>query len=258
MNGAATRILLARRASGREHAAVFEPEGLRVEGGFAPRRRVAYRAVHGLERAGAWLWVGCGPLPVGLGGRDVPAARLAALEAELRARIAALPDGASRLARLDARRPARPHFPWLALALVAALALALAGAFRFMLATDLLLALGLGLVAERWLGRLPLLASGLAAALAAAWLERPAEWLGLASLAARVLPASWIGLLAFARLRRERELSVLARSAFDLTAPLAFAFAVYALASGMRPLLLGMALLVGFATAKLVLRRTSS
>ena len=256
MNGG--RILLARRASGSDHAVVFEPDGLRIEGGFALRRRVPYRSVYGLERAGAWLWVGAGALPVGLGGRGVPAAQLSAVEAELRARIGALPDGGRRLARLDVRRAARVHAPWLTALLAVALGVALAttAAGWLDLATDLLFLLCFGLLAECWLGTPPALACAAAALLAASLVEPPAALADLAA-AARILPAGWVGLLAFARLAREPALSVRVRSACELAAPLALAFGLHGLAVHASPLPLGLGLLAGCAVAPLVLRSTS-
>jgi len=261
MSGAATRILLARRTSRRDHTVVFEPGVFRVEGvPCLPRRRIAYRSVYGVERAGVTLWIGAGFVPAGLGGRDVPPAQLAAAEAELRARIAALPDGARRLARLDARRAARVHPPWLTVALAAVLGLAFASASdgKLGLATELLFLLSLGFLAEPWLGPLRLLASGAAALIAGGWVEPAATVAGLAALAARLLPASWIGLVAFTRLLRERGLSVRERSGFDLAAPLALGFVVEAFASGASLLPLGLAALAGFAIAPLVLRRAST
>jgi hypothetical protein len=254
-----TRILLARRTSGSDHAALFEPDGLRIEGGFAPRRRVPYRSVYGLERAGTWLWLGSGILPVGLGGRDVPAAQLDAVEAELRARIAALPDGTRRLARLDARRTARLHLPWLcpALALVCGAAPASGAESPLALATQLMILLAFGLPAERWLGPMPLLASGLVGVSSAA-LVSPRLVAGFPLPLAPALSAAWIGLLAFVRLRREAGLPVLARSAFEWLAPLALALAVCGVASGAGALTLGLAALAGFAAAPLVLRQRSS
>jgi hypothetical protein len=257
VSGGATRILLARRASGSDHAAVFEAGGLRIEGGLALRRRVSYASVYGLERTRSWLWVGAGVVPVGLGGRDVPAPQLDAVETELRARIAALPDGDRRLGRLAARRAAQPRFPWLcaALALAFGAALVEGAEGRLALATELLFLLAFGLPAERWLGPRPLLASGaIGAPLAALAFPRAA-----ASLAFQVAPtlcAAWIGLGAFARLRREAQLPVLARSAFDWMAPVALAFAVYGLASHASLPGLGLAALAGFAVGPLVLRST--
>jgi hypothetical protein len=254
VNGNGTRILLARRASGCDLAVVFEPDALRIEGGFATRRRVAYRSVYGLERAGAWLWLGAGLWPVAIGGRDVPPAQLARVEAVLRERIASLPDGERRTARLAARRAARLHRPWLS----AAVAVLLAGALvtrpvgRLALATDGLLLLAVGLLAERWLGRGPLVASGAAGLLAGGLLAPPS----LVE-SARALAAAWIGLVAFARLWREAELSVLARSAFEAAAPLALILCVHAFASGAGLLPLAAATLAGFAAAPLVLRRAS-
>ena len=248
MNGA--RILLARRASGSDHAVVFAPDGLWIEGGFTLRRRIPYRSVHGLERAGAWLWLGTGLLAVGLGGRDVPPAQLAALEVELRARIAALPDGARRLARIDARPPSATRVPWLATALAPAAGFALyESASPLGLAPDLLFALAFALSVERWLGRLALLAAAVTG-------------LGAASLAGPAAPASFAacgaaascGLLAFARLVREGRLGVLARSALDGTALLALAFGLYELAVDAPGRALAVAALAGFALAPLVLR----
>jgi hypothetical protein len=125
---------------------------------------------------------------------------------------------------------------------------------RLALATQLLFALAFALPAERWLGPLPVLASGAAGALAGALIPPPAE----ASLqVAPALAAAWLGLAAFVRLRREAELPVLARSAFEGLAPLALAFGAYAVVSRASLAGLGLAALVGFAVAKLVLRRAS-
>jgi hypothetical protein len=255
-NGNGERILLARRASGQDHGVVFGPDALRIEGGFALRRRIPYRSIRGLERAGAWLWLGAGFWPAALGGRDVAPAKLDTVEAELRARVAALPGGERRLA---APRAPRLHRPWLSLALASALAgagLALAREPRLALATDVLLLLAVGLVAERWLGRAPLVASGAAGLLAGGGAGMAAFLAAPAGFAARALCAAWIGLLAFARLRRAAALSVLARSAFDATAAVALAFGAHALASGASPLALAAAALAGSAVAPLVLRHT--
>jgi hypothetical protein len=253
------RILLARRASGCDHAAVFEPDALRVEGAWPWQRRVAYRRVHGLERAGAWLWVGAGLVPAVLGGCDVPAAQLDLVAAELRARVAALPDGARRRARIDARRAARVRPPWLTLALGAAFAGALAagGTGAREAATPLLFVLALGALVESWLGPRAALAGGAAALLAAGLAVPSAAAAGPAAFAARVLPAGWIGLAVFARLACERRLSVRARGALDLALPLALAFAAHAAASRASPLALGLAALAGCAAAPLVLRERS-
>jgi hypothetical protein len=258
MNG--TRILLARRASGSDHALVFEPDGFRVEGGFAPSRRVAYRRVYGIERAGAWLWVGAGVAPVIVGGGLAAAASLDAAAAELRARVAALPDGAERLARFDARRPPRARLPWLAPALAALLGGVLAAeeALSLSAAAELLFGLALALLGERWLGAWPLFASGAAALLAASLAERPASLAGLATLAAPGLAAGWLGLLACARLLRERSLAVRERSAFDLAAPLGLAFLLSALATAASPLALALGLAAGLGAGLLVLRRAAA
>jgi hypothetical protein len=255
-----TRILLARRTSGSDHALVLEPDGFRVEGGFTPRRRVAYRSVYGLERAGAWLWVGAGLAPVIVGGGAAPAASLDAAAAALRARIAALPDGAARLARMDARRPSRARLPWLAPALTAVLGgvLAAAGALSLSAAAGLLFGLALALLAERWLGAWPLLASGGAALLAASLAERPASLAGFATLAAPALAAGWLGLLARARLLLERSLAVRERSAFDLAAPLGLGFLLSALAAGASPFVLILELGAGLGAGLLVLRRAAA
>jgi hypothetical protein len=249
-------MLLARRASGQDHGVVFGPDALRIEGGFALRRRIPYRSIRGLERAGAWLWLGAGFWPAALGGRDVAPARLDTVEAELRARVAALPGGARRLA---APRAPRLHRPWLAVALAAAFVgagLALGTEPPLALATDGLLLLAVGLVAERWLGHAPLLASGAAGVLAGGLVAFPALLAAPAGFAVRALGAAWIGLLVFTRLRRAAALSVLARSAVDATAVVALAFGVHALASGASPLALAAAALAGSAVAPLVLRHT--
>ena len=55
------RIVLLERAPRRDYAVSFEAEAFVVEGvALLPDRRVALRDVYGLERAGAWLWVGVG------------------------------------------------------------------------------------------------------------------------------------------------------------------------------------------------------
>jgi len=254
VNGA--RILLARRASGREHALVLEPDGFRVEGGSTPRRRVTYASVYGLERTGARLWVGAGLVPVVVRGGATPGA-LEQAETALRARIAALPDGTARLARLDARHTPRARLPWLAPAVALALAAVLAASVPLALATlaALLFALALGLLAERWLGARPLLVCGVAALLAAGLAERPAGLVELAPLAAPALASGWLGLLACARLFRERTLAVRERSAFDLALPLGLAFALTVLAWGANPLALALGGAAGLAAGLLVLPR---
>jgi hypothetical protein len=257
VNGA--RILLGRRASGREHALVLEPDGFRVEAGCTRRRPVAYASVYGLERAGARLWVGAGLVPVLLIGGTVPGA-LEQAEAALRARIAALPDGAARLARLDARRTRRARLPWLAPALALALAGAPApeGAFAPATGAGILFALALGLLAERWLGARPILVCGVAALLAAGLAERPAGAASLALVAAPALASGWLGLLACARLFRERTLAVRERSAFDLALPLGLAFVLTALAWGASPAALVVGGAAGLAAGLLVLPRAAA
>ena len=254
MSAPGERIVLAERRARGPHAVVLGDEALLVEGGaLGQRRRVPYRRVWGLERAGAWLWVGVGPVALALGGGDVRSEQLARVEAALRARIGALPDGARRLARFDLRRTVRLHFPWLTAALALALGLALVQGsqppLRF--ATDLLLLVALGLLAEPWLGALRTLASGVAALLAASALPGEPSGLALAPLA---LALGWAGSLAFARLCRERVLGVRFRSALDTGALLGLALAAHALsvASGGAALLL--AGLAGFAIAPLLLR----
>jgi len=211
--------------------------------------------VYGLERAGAWLWVGVGLVPVALGGEDVPSEQLARLEGALRARIGALPDGASRLARFDARRAARPQFPWLTAALCLGFALVFGFAsgtqetLRF--TTNLLLLASLGLLAEPWLGATRTFASGALALLTASAL--PGDGIGLAL--APLAPAlGWAGSLVFARLHREPVLGVRFRSALDSGALLVVALGAHALslASGGAGLLL--AGLAGFGIGPLLLR----
>jgi hypothetical protein len=251
VSGAEERIVL---DAGGACAVRLGSEALRVEGGsFSQRRRVPYRRIWGLERSGAWLWIGVSPLALGLGGRAVLGERLARLEAALRARVAALPDGAQRLARFDLRRSARLQVPWLtgALALGLLLATWLGARPPLRLATDALLVIALGLLAEPWLGALRTLASG-AVGLATAALAGGAP-LGLGS-AALALALGWAGSLVFVRLRHERVLGVRSRSALDAGAPLAAALLAHALAvapSVGAPLL---AALAGFAVAPLLLR----
>jgi hypothetical protein len=147
----------------------------------------------------------------------------------------------------------RLRTPWLTVGLAAALALGTAsfGLPAFPLATDGLLTIALGLLAEPWLGARRTLASG-AAALGLAALA-PGAPLGLGS-AALALALGWAGSLAFVRLRRERVLGVRTRSAIDGSVPLVLALALHAslrAPSLAAPLL---AALGGFAVAPLLLR----
>lgn len=249
------RIVLAERGAS-THAVVLDDEAIVVEGGaLLKRRRIPYLRLYGLERAGAWLWVGVGLLPVVLGGEDVPSEQLARVEVALRARVGALPDGASRLARFDARRTVRLQFPWLTavlcLAFVLVFALEPGGHETLRFATNLLLLASLGLLAEPWLGALRTLASGAAALLVASALLGDGIGLALAPLAPAL---GWAGSLVFARLRREPVLGVRCRSALDSGALLLVALAAHALslASGGAGLLL--AGLAGFGIAPLLLR----
>jgi hypothetical protein len=252
------RIVLAERPARGAYAIVLDDESFVVEGvARLGRRRVPYLRVYGLERAGAWLWVGVGLVPVALGGEDVPSEQLARLEAALRARIGALPDGASRLARFDARRTLRLQFPWLTAALclgfalvsVSGLASGTQETLRF--TTNLLLLLSLGLLAEPWLGATRTFVSGALALLTASALSGDGIGLALAPLAPAL---GWAGSLVFARLRREPVLGVRFRSALDSAALLVVALGAHALslASGSAALLL--AGLVGFGIGPLLLR----
>jgi len=250
------RVVLAERGARGTYAVVLDDEAMVVEGvALLGCRRVPHLRVYGLERAGAWLWVGVSPMAIALGGEDVPSEQLARVEAALRARVGALPDGAGRLARFDARRSVRLRFPWLTAALGLAFVLVFAFApgthetLRF--ATNLLLLVALGLLAEPWLGSLRTLASGAAALLAASAL--PGDGIGL--VLAPLAPAlGWAGVLAFARLRREPVLGVRFRSALDGGALLVVALGAHALslASGGAGLLL--AGLAGFGIGPLLLR----
>jgi len=255
VNGAATRIVLLERTPRPDYAVVFEADAFVVEGvPLLPDRRVAASRVYGLERAGAWLWVGVGLVPLVLGGADVPAERLARVEAELRARVGALPDGRWRLARFAARHGVRLRRPWLAGG--AALVLALTGSLgpspvpALRLATDLLLLLSVGLLAEPWLGARRVLASGVVALLAAGAVAPVEGWPALAPLA---LALGWAGLLAVVRLRREPELGVRFRNALDMGALLAFALALRGWAVG-GGAALALAALAGALVAPVVLR----
>jgi hypothetical protein len=256
VSDAAKRIVLAERAPRPDYAVALGADGFVVEGvPLLPARRVAARGVYGLERSGARLWVGAGFVPLVLGGKDVPAERLARVEAELRAQVGALPDGRWRLARFDARHTVRLHRPWLTAAAVLALVLTFAlephpvGPLSF--ATDLLLLLTFGLLAEPWLGALRVLATGAVALLAAGAVAPAEQWLALAPLA---LALGWAGLLAVVRLRREPELSVRFRSALDAGALLALVLGVRALAVGESLAALTLAALAGVLFAPLVLR----
>ena len=168
---ASRRIVLTERAPRPDYAVVFEPDAFAVEGvPWLGRRRISTRNVFGIERSGAWLWVGAGLVPVVLGGDDVPAERLARVEAELRA---ARRSARRRVAAGAARRTlrARLHRPWLTLALAIAFGVAFTlepqGGSPLRSATNALLLVSIGLLAEPWLGALRLLASGGAGWLAA-------------------------------------------------------------------------------------------
>ena len=256
MSEPARRIVLAERGPRPDYAVSFEPDAFVIEGvARLGSRRVRTRDVFGIERVGAWLWVGAGIVPVVLGGDDVAPERLARVEAELRSALHALPDGSLRIARLDARRTARLHRPWLTmvLALGGGLALVLGAvpgpALPF--ATNLLLLAAIGLLAEPWLGGLRALASGGAGWLAvSAATAQPA--LALAPLA---IALGWIGLLAGVRILRERALSVRFRCGLDASALFAVTLAAHALATGAPPLGVASALLAGGLVALLVLRR---
>jgi len=255
VSSVATRFLLAERAPRPVYAVAFEADAFVVEGvPWRGSRRVALRDVFGIERSGAWLWIGAGVVPVVLGGEDVPAERLARVGAELRARLAALPAGAARLARLDLRRAVKLHRPWLtcglALAFGVAFVLAPREAPALRTATNVLLLVSLGLLAEPWLGAWRVLASG-----AAAWLAASAAtaspWRALAPLA---FALGWAGLLAAVRMLREPELSVRFRSALDGGVLLSLAVAAHALSLHAPPLGLASAALGGALVALLTLR----
>lgn len=256
MSAANERIVLAEGGARGSYAVVLDDEALVVEGAARRRRRhIPLRRVYGLERAGSWLWVGVGLVPVALGGAQVRSEQLARLEAALRARIGALPDGLSRLARFDARRSVRLQFPCLTLGLGLIFALIFAlepgqqATLRFW--TNLLLLLGLGLLAEPWLGSLRTLASGTAALLVASAL--PGRDIGLV-LTPLALALGWAGSLVFVRLCREPALGVRFRSALDSGALLALALAAHALALASDGASLLLAGLTGFGIAPLLLR----
>jgi hypothetical protein len=250
------RVVLAERAPGPDYAVRFEEGAFVVEGvGRLGGRRVPTRAVFGLERAGAWLWIGAGVIPAVIGGDDVPAERLARVEAELRAALRALPDGQRRLARLDARRTVRLHRPWLTAALGVAAAAALVFAPQpgpaLTFVTNALLLVAVGLLVEPWLGAVRAFVSGAAGWLAAASASgRP--WLALVPLGVTL---GWIGFLAVVRVWRETALSVRLRCALDASALFAFAAVAHALATGAPPLAVAAAVLAGALVAPIVLRR---
>ena len=242
---------------GRTAVLRFEDDAFVVEGRRWPaRRRVALRDVYGIERVGAHLWIGAGLVPVVLGGRAAPAEALARVEAELRARIGLLPGGRARLARIDARRARSPRLPWLTVTLALALAAlgveqGLAAQAPLRLASDLLWLVALGLLAEPWLGAVRALASGAAAACAAALLA-PAG--ALVSLAPLAVALGWAGTLAVLRLSREPLLGVRLHGALDAGAPLGLALVLHALGFGAAPLALLGAALAGALVAPLALR----
>jgi hypothetical protein len=248
-----TRVVLLERAPRRDYAVRFEMDAFVVEGvALLPDRRVALRDVFGIERAGAWLWVGTGVVPAVIGGEDAPAERLARVEAELRARIRALPGGAGRLARVDARQPRRLRVPWLTAAAVLALgaALAAAGGLGLRAAADVLLLAAIGLAAEPVLGPWRLLACG-AVALAGACVAAP-DAAGIAQIPL-ALALGWAALAAAARIRRGARLGVRARSVLDAALLLGPLVAAHALSLDMRAF--AAAALAGALSAALLLRR---
>jgi len=250
-----TRIVLAERAPRPDYAVAFEAEAFVVEGvALLPNRRVALRDVYGLERAGAWLWVGAGFVPVVLGGDAAGAERLAQVEAELRARIRALPGGGGRLARLDARRVHRLRRPWLTAALVLGLGFAagVAGAFGLRAAASLLLLLAVGLGVEPVLGAARLFAGGGAALLAA--FASAAGGVALAN-APLAVALGWAAQLVFVRLRREPALGVRTRSALDGGLLLVPVLIAHALGAGVEARALAAAALAAALLAPLLVRR---
>jgi hypothetical protein len=136
--------------------------------------------------------------------------------------------------------------------------LAVEGALAPATLAGICFALALGLLAERWLGARPLLVAGLAALLAAGLAARPAGLAAFAPLAAPALASGWLGLLACARLLRERTLAVRERSAFDLALPLGLAFALTLLAWGASSLALALGGVAGLAAGLLVLPRAAA
>jgi hypothetical protein len=261
-----TRIVLAQRTPRPDYAVGFEADAFVVEGvALLPDRRVALRDVYGLERAGAWLWVGAGFVPVVLGGDAAGSERLAQVEAELRARIGALPSGGDRLARLDARRVHQLRRPWLTAALVLGLGLAAGatGAFGVRAAACLLLLLAVGLSVEPVLGAVRLFAAGGAALLAAFALGDVPSAVAFTNVPLAVsftnvpliVSFGWAAPLVFVRLRREPVLGVRTRSALDgglLLVPLLIA---HALGAGVEVRALAAATLAAALLARLLLRR---
>jgi hypothetical protein len=256
-----TRIVLLERAPRPDYAVRFDADAFVVEGvALLPDRRVALRDVFGIERAGVWLWIGAGVVPVVLGGDDAPPERLARVEAELRARIRALPGGAGWLARIDARRPLQLRPPWLAAALVLGLGAGAcaSGAFGLRAGADLLLLASVGLVAEPVLGPLRLLACGSAAwaaACLAVGVRSGLAWADALALAPLALALGWAALAAVARLGRGAALSVRAKSALDASLLLGPLVAAHALALGTGTRAFAAAALAGALGAPLLLRR---
>jgi hypothetical protein len=249
------RIVLLDRSPRRDHAVRFEAEAFVVEGvSLLPDRRVPLRKVYGIERSGARLWIGVGFVPALLGGADAAPEGLARVEAELRARIGALPGGRARLAQIDARCGPRPRWPWLAPALALGLgtASALSRTFDQRSATDLLLLLSAGVSAEPVLGPFRLAASGAAALATASLLAGGASGLALAPLS---LALGWFALIVAARLWREPRLGVRARSALEGGVLLAPLVALHALATGAAPGAQLAGALAAALLARLLLRR---
>ena len=220
-------VASAQRARRRvEHALVFDAEAALLTGFaslFARERRLPYLRIRELERSRE----GGHPLlvitlerawrPVCVGGPRAAAGAVEAAHRELRARIAALADGSTRLARIDAARRApvtRP--PWVTLAGVGSFAVlfaALGGPDPLRFATCELLLLALGLSAEGCVGSLHTLRLlGLASAtgLLCAW-----AWGGGVEGTAVSLAFGLVGLLAYLRAFRSGVLPLTLRPAVD-------------------------------------------
>ncbi len=208
-----------------EHALVFDADAALLTGAaalFARQRRLPYRRIRELERSSAGghsqlaITLARAWRPVLVGGPRADAGAVEAAQHELRARIAALPDGSNRLARIDAARRAVARPPWVTLTGVASLAVlfaALGGRDPLRFASCELLLLALGRSAEGCVGSLHTLRL-LGLASAAGWLCAFA-WGGGVEGAAVSLAFGLVGLLAYLRAFRVRSLPLRLRPAVD-------------------------------------------